>query len=370
MLALVAASGLAVRAEAQLDASIVNASTISAAQQQKITDHVKTHMAELSGGDPEKVKKAKNALTTPTLEPAVSVPFRLAYSQTLMDEKLATLCKDTNETVAINALRIAGEVAENQTIGLVQDGMKDKRSAVRYAAVFGAMRTFDQIAAPGRSVAATVSKLESLVRDVAETMNKDKEEPLVIDGASRALLAGAKVTQDKWDVVGKQSAVEVCKGLGKRVATATADDLVLIESAQRAVGQFGDILAGAKGPQFDKDARRETAGLAGDLAAWVVRQINAGKVEQSLAADETADKARKAEQRKFYGAVLATAENAVLSAVKASGATPPAARLVPAFSAGDRQGDANVVVQTRDWLIRDILAKDPFSLPATRFVTK
>ncbi|XVJ58336.1 MAG: hypothetical protein HEQ23_02620 [Tepidisphaera sp.] len=350
-----------------LAAGVIGAANIGETEKKTIEDFVALHIKDLASGEAEKVRKGKNALVNPLLERVVSVPFRLEYSRVLLAADLANLCKDKNDTVAINALRLAGEVAENGTVALVEEGFKDTRSAIRYAAVFAAGRSFEQVMPAGRAVAVTSGRLEQLVRSTAAVMNKDKEEALVVDGASRALLAAARVDFAKYEGVGKSAMVEVAKGLSTRLAKAGPDDTTIVEAGQRAATQFTETLGGAKGAQIDKDARKEAATLGGELAAWVVRQLNTAKIPQIAKGDEAEEATKKRKEREPFKTTLAAAENVVLSALKASGANPPMARLVPAFDQGDRGGDANVVVQTKDWLIRDVLAKAPFEVSADRF---
>lgn len=370
--ALMVAAGVAVpnvmaQPVGPLSQAIIGAASIGEAEKTAIEAHVALHLKDLASGEPEKVRKAKTALVNPLLERVVSVPFRLEYSRVLLAADLEALCKDKNDTIAINALRLAGEVAENGTVALVEEGLKDTRSPIRYAAVFAAGRTFEQVMPAGRAVAVTAGRLEQLVKSVTAVMNNGKEEMLVVDGASRALLAGARVDIAKYESVGRSAMLEAAKGLSTRVAKAGPDDTTVVDAAQRAATQFTDMLGGARGTQIDKDARKEAAILGGELAAWVVRQLNTPKIPQIARGDAPEDATKKRKDREPYKATLAAAENSVLSAVKASGANPPAARLVPAFDQGDRGGDANVVVQTKDWLISDVLAKAPFEISADRF---
>lgn len=360
VIALVAASMSATSVQAQLGQDVAGSGSISATQSTQIKDHIAKHLADLQSEDPDVMKRAKNALTAPLLETNVSVPFRQAYSDALLAADLAKVCKHKNDAVAINALRVAGEVAENQMITLVQDAFTDTRSSVRYAAVFAAGRTFEQMAVPGRAIAATPGKAEELVRSIAKVLNDSKEDTLVVDGASRALLAAAKIEEPRAASTATAALIEVSKGLSKRLSAASADDKAVVESSLRAVQQIGDAFNGSNGSKIDKDARMEAAGLAGELAAWVVRQVAGGKV--SLDKNDAA--------RKSYQTALAAAENTILFAVKASGATPPPARLVPAFEQVNREGDAAVIVQMRDWLVANVLAKAPFNLPADRFKLK
>jgi hypothetical protein len=359
------------RASAQpLADAVLRAATIGAAETKAIEDHLATHLKDLTSGEAEKIRRAKNALVNPLLEDGVTVPFRLEYSKQLAAKKLGDLCKDKNEAVAINALRLAGEVAENETIGFVESGFTDTRQAVRYAAVFAAGRVFEQMMPESRAVAATSTRLELLVTSVAKVLNKDKEDALIVDAASRALLAAARINRPRYEAVAKVASVEVSKGLAVRVAKAGATDKVIIDAGHRAAEQFAGVLAGVGGTQVDKDARTQAAVLGGELAAWVARRISDGTIPQVLKGDEKEEEAKKREARKLFGNILATAENTVLSALKASGATVQGARLVPAFEAGDRSGDANVVVQVNDWLVKSILAKPPFDLSGDRFKTK
>jgi hypothetical protein len=369
--AMLGAGAITPRAFAQpLADAVVRAGNIGAAETKAIEDHLATHLKDFTSGDPEKIRRARNALVNPLLEDGVSVPFRLEYSKQLSATKLGDLCKDKNETIAINALRLAGEVAENESIGFVESGFSDTRQAVRYAAIFAAGRVFEQMMPESRAVAATSTRLELLVTSVTKILNKDKEDALIVDAASRALLAAARVSRPRYDAVGKAASIEVAKGLAARVAKAGSDDMVIIDAGHRAAEHFAAVLAGVGGTQVDKEARTQAASLGGELAAWVARRINDGKVPQVLKGDEKDEEAKKREARKPFGNILATAENTVLSALKASGATVQGARLVPAFEAGDRSGDANVVVQINDWLVKTILAKSPFDLTGDRFKTK
>lgn len=364
---ILAAGALAAPALAQpgvLPANVINAGTIAAADQQAIDEFVGKWMKDLGSDDAEKVKKAREALAGPVMEQNISVPFRLAYSKALTDAKLADLCKSANETVAINALRLAGEAAETQTLGLLKDGFSDKRSAVRYAAVFGAMRAFEQVIPPagnpnGRAPAVASGALEQLVASTAVVLNKDKEEALVVDAASRALLAAARIDRPKFEGVAKSGAVQACQGLSKRLTAAGKDDWTIVEAAGRAASQFQQSLGGAKGAQVDAEVRKEAAGLGGDLIAWVCRQLNAGAVPEG----------GDAKVRDPYAVALAAGENVVLYAIKAAGGPLPGAKLVPAFGEGNKQGDAKVVIEAGK-LVGEMLTKAPFGFSADRFALK
>ena len=256
---------------------------------------------------------------------------------------------------------VAGEVAEIQTVAFVRDGFADKRSSVRYGAVFASLRTFEQVMPATRAVAIPANTLEQLVTAVGGAMGKDKEEALTVDAASRSLLAAARIDRTKYEGVAKAGALEVCRGLSKKVAAAGKDDWTVIEAAERASTQFQGLLGGAKGAQVDATVRKEAAGLGGDLIAWICRQLNADVIQQAAKSDPKA--------RDPYGLALAAGENTVLSAVKAAGLPVPAAVLVPAFQQGTKGGDAKVVVEAGR-ITNEILAKAPFELPATRFVLK
>lgn len=341
-----------------LPQGVVGSATIGSSEQKAIDDHVARWLGDLSSKEADKVKKAREALVAPVLEQNVTVPFRLAYSQALVAGKLGDLCKSDQETTAINALRLAGEVAEIQTVGLVREGFSDKRSAVRYAAVFAALRTFEQMSPATRAVAIPSNTAEQLVSSVASALNKDKEEVLIVDAASRALLSAARIDRPKYEGVSKQASVEVCAGLAKRLAAAGKDDATVVEAGVRAAGQFQALLGGAKGAQVDAGVRKEAAGLGADLIAWVCRQLNAGAVPQ-----------QDVKGREAYAVALAAGENTVLSAVKAAGTPVPGAVLVPSFQLATKGGDAKVVVDATR-MVSDVLGKPPFDLPASRFKLK
>lgn len=367
-MAFVAFAGLSAPAWAQnLDSAIVSASSLSADQKDKLAAFVKEHIPGLASGDPDRVKKSRNALTQPLLENTVTVGFRSTYSELLAAEKLDALCKDKTELVAINALRLAGELTTPEARAMLLEGMTDTRNGVRYGAVFAVIRTFEQAAPSSRFPAMNADGMTPLIEALSKAMTTEKEGNIA-DAAARALLAATKVEKAKYEPVRPAALQALATGLSTKLKAATKDDRLIIETAQRVSASLRDDLS-ARGAQLPEDQRKLAVGLASDVLACVSRLVQAGGIPQ-LARDESkAEADAKKEQRKLYSNAVTTAENVVLFALRASGQTSGASTLGRSFEEASKDGDARFVVQFAD-LVSSTLVKPPFAFDADRFKTK
>jgi|GEM_PF-1688315 len=364
----IALAGLAAPARAQsLDSAIVSASSLSATQKDTLTAFVKEHMPGLASGEADRVKKARNALTQPLLENAVTVGFRSTLSELLVAEKLDALCKDKTELVAINALRLAGELTTPEARAMLLDGMADKRAAVRYASVFAAIRTFEQAAPASRFPAMNADGMTPLIEALSKAMTSEKEANIA-DAAARALLAASKIEKAKYESIRPAALQALTAGLTSKLKAASKDDRLIIETAQRAAASLRDDLS-ARGAQMPEDQRKLAVGLAGDMLACISRLVQSGGMPQLAREESKAEADAKKESRKLYSNAVTTAENIVLFALRASGQPTGTSTLGRSFEEASKDGDARFVVQFGD-LASSTLAKPPFAFEPDRFKTK
>lgn len=368
-LAVVFVAGFATPSFAQnLDSAIISATSLTEDQKAKVSDYVKEHVPGLASGDPDKVKKSRNYLTQPLLENSVTVGFRSTYSELLAGQKLAELCKDKTELVAINALRVAGELTTPDARDMLVEGMSDKRSSVRYAAVFACIRTFEQAAPSTRFPAMNADGMTPIIEALSKVLTTEKEVNIV-DASARALLAATKVEKAKYESVRDAAMRELTNGLKAKLKAMTKDDQSILEAAQRAAASFRDELS-ARGQQISDDQRKMAVGLAGDILTAVSRLVQSGGAVPQLARDDSkADADKKKEERKPFAVAVTTAENVVLFALKAAGQTPGGSTLGKSFDEGTKDGDARFVVLFGE-MASSVLTKSPFGLEADRFKTK
>lgn len=350
-----------------LDSAIISASTLTADQKSKVSDYVKEHVPGLASGDPEKVKKSRNFLTHPLLENGVTVGFRSTFSELLVEQKLADLCKDKTELVAINALRVAGELTTPDARSMLTEGMSDKRASVRYAAVFACIRTFEQAAPSTRFPAMNADGMTPIIEALSKVLTTEKEANIV-DASARALLAATKVEKPKFEIVRDTAMRELTSGLTTKLKAVTKEDHAILDAAQRAAASFRDELS-ARGQQISEGQRKMAVGLAGDILTAVSKLVQTGAVPQVARDDSKIDADKKKEERKSLAASVTTAENVVLFAVKAAGQTPGASALGKSFDEATKDGDARFVVQFGE-MVNSVLVKPPFALEADRFKTK
>lgn len=179
-----------VLAQSSLPDELVRRNDISADDRQAIKALVDAHKSGLSGGTIE-IKKSRDVLLAPLEKDGVSVPFRVAYANALIEsgeiDKLAA--NKDNDLIAANALRIAGQSATGNTLKIVIDALKDTRPQVRYAATVGARAAFNAARNNSALSPDEVSRAMRALSDVATT----DAAPEPADGALQALVAARDI---------------------------------------------------------------------------------------------------------------------------------------------------------------------------------
>lgn len=220
------------------------------------------------------IRRARQALLAPLRTSGVSIPFRVAYSAEVQPV-LAPLVRSDRDDVAINALRIAGELGTEDGARLCTAALSDKRPGVRMMAAAGLARTFNILQ---NDATLTAQQITRLLSDLAGAVRAEAD-PLVLDGlamtyesvfalpttTSELAQARARALQDAATEFGKRARE------GKLGADA-APALLRISLALR------DPVTQAPPPE---GVLREITGLGGDLLAHVLRRLNARDVSEA-----------------------------------------------------------------------------------------
>ncbi len=241
---------------------------IGDADRQIIRTYVELNKGGLAGTAAD-IKKSREALVTP-LEKlgGVSVPFRVAYANALIEaggiEKLAA--NKDNDLIATNALRIAGQAATGNTLKVILDGLKDTRPQVRYAATVAARAAFTAAKTnPALSADERYRALKAL-GDIAST--DTVKEP--VDGAFQAMIAAREIADNRSPALEQLTAAA-----GKRaMIVAKSDQPDGLATLLRVVAAVRTDMIDAG--TVSADARKGSAAFAGQLLVAIGGQWKDG----------------------------------------------------------------------------------------------
>ncbi len=316
-------------------------------------------------GTPEQISQSRNALLAP-LNPSagrrVSVAFRVEVGTSLLPI-ITPLTKDTRDIVAINALRLAGELATANSLQVALDALGDSRPSVRYAAAFAVGRSFDAV---GRFDPAVLpQQINQAIDRLTEFASKETD-PGVADGTLIALSSGVGISnarvKEQFQNTRSKALIGVARlgrvfaeRLGKAEqpeagaanAAPSADAWLPLVVRATTIGRAALTERNRQG-QIDltPEATTEIAGLAGDVASAVARVLKqpsrppSGSLEQAAAAAQ-------ASLSVIVGERLGRAEDFQLA--KAANA-----------------GDAALAKTEADRIIAKLVA-EPFKLAPDRF---
>ncbi|QOJ00098.1 MAG: hypothetical protein HRU70_06195 [Phycisphaeraceae bacterium] len=298
-----------------LPPEVVSSSSVTSSQRDAIREHVSKHLPEIAGGEPDKVRRARAELVGMFFRgDDVSVSFRQAYAAELTGQKLADLARSENDLVAINALRIAGDVASSETLDIVEAHLGSSRSAVRYGAVAAAQRTLDQVRE--RFPAVTADRAAGLAATLGARL-ADEKDPLLADALTRALQSAAGVTRERYESVRAAGITELCRALSARLKTMESrdEDALVINSVVRAGLFLRDDLS-ANGATMPERLKVDAAGLGGDMLAWVAKQITGRKLPQVSGGDDEPTAKQKRDSRAAAINVAAAGEGVLFFAAR------------------------------------------------------
>ncbi len=283
-----------------IDPTVVQSSDLSEDQKSKIKQFVDRHKDGLSEGHAE-VKRSRSALIAPLQQdPKVSVAFRLEYAR-LLTPVLRPLARGDRDINAINALRLAGELATTSGIEILSDSLADKRQAVRFAAADGFAATFAAIEATSPAIAPAQQAIRA-ISTLKAGMDKEAD-PKVLEAYVLALRAGSRVPTAK--LAGVRPAAIKALAEAVSIVARKSDDAALDAIFGRAVNTTREslIVQGINEPKLERAELEAAAGMSGDILAAVLRRVKAGE----LAGDT--DEARRT--RAAFFLIIADAESTI-----------------------------------------------------------
>ncbi|MBC7773687.1 MAG: hypothetical protein H7210_14435 [Pyrinomonadaceae bacterium] len=277
--------------QASIPNETITSSDLTTAQKDVVKRLVDAHKEGLAGTFSE-VKKARNALLEPLQNQAVSVSFRLNYAQLLVPV-LRPLIASEKEIVAINALRITGELATTTSLDLLSDGLNDKRPGVRFAAVAGYEATFTALERTSPAIAQP-SQATASITNLKNKLSKE-EDASVLDAFALALQAASKVPSRKLDGVRGAAITTLSEAMSAKAQTAT--DGKYDAAFRRSANAARNALTATDEPTLPRAALIAATGLGGDLLAGVSRRIKSGELAVGVVGDleEAALKKKRAE---------------------------------------------------------------------------
>ncbi len=257
-------------AQAELPATIVEKSPLSTEDMQAIDKFLAPRIPDLSSTDPAVMKKSRDELLRPFRNPRISVATR----QYISDKLIAELNKNAGakDLIAVNALRIAGDMATSASSALLEEKLKDANDAVRYAAVSGLERTMEAVAT--RSPAITSDRVQGLVAKLGEVIVDPKSTTDVTDAGVRALKRAMEIIRPGFEI--RPLAVRtLASAIGKLCERVDAPVKVLVRA--------GDIIREAltnNNPnlQLQNESLTQAATMSGQLLSWCACQIKKGKM--------------------------------------------------------------------------------------------
>lgn len=355
----------------ELPTSIVEAGSLSAEHERQIRDCVAANIKLLESDDRGEMRKGREWLLKPLVNPGASVSFRLEYTAAAT-AALERIAGGESEPRAINALIVAGALGTTQGAAVLDRFAQDQRGAVRYAAVTGFRRTFMAIekATPAMTPKDAEGIVETLGRHVA-----GEEDANVLDAAVRGLVAAAELTRSEFAGVRTRALETLARAAVDRIHALPiepASDAAL-GAMVRAGGALRDAAANVAQVNLQPATTRLILEFGAELWAHLVKRLEAGQFETVKADDppEAADAKRAA--RALPRQVVQIGQATMFFAGSRLGEGRPFDPKQPAEWIGEaaQDGDAQFTRRARELIgPGGILTKPPFGYPADRFLPR
>jgi hypothetical protein len=337
-------------AQAEIPKEVIEAVTLQPDQVTSIEKFINDRLSGLSNSDPLAIKKNRDELLRPFRNPQASVAFRKAFSDKIVPE-LRKLGGNEKDLIAVNAIRIAGEIATSDAASVLEERLADKRVAVRYAAVNGLERTLTAVANPRATPAITAQRVDELIGSLGKIVSDPAAGPEIVNAAARALMQSMTITRNGFTNTRSSAFRTLSEGIST-LAQKGADGpmanvlLLAVQSSQKAVADNapGMVLAG--------DSLKQSGGLGGQLLSWAYCQLKAGKLPPG------------SEARKTASLIVGISENVVILSTQKAGGDQAA----PANLGKDlEQGNDKAFVANLAKVI-GLLNAPPFNYPPDTFL--
>ena len=302
--AMLAASALAVclpapAATAQIqriDEATARSVTLSGSQRDEVDRFVSTYAPLVFGDDPAESARGLEELLTPLRDPGVSVAFRQALAELLRqqiaeaiaDDRVVISDADGNETVnaaPYSAMRLAGELATQNTVGLIEAELDADNDGRRFFAIYATESVF--YAAANAAPAVTPGALYNQRGDrstglIAVLGDRLEAEPSARHAAAivRSLTEASTIREEQFADAASAALARIGNGASARARASrgeevtTEERLVWLTAGQsmfRAIAQSG-------GRGSDREAGLASIRLAGHLVASVYEDLEAERL--------------------------------------------------------------------------------------------
>ncbi len=301
----------------------------------------------------QKLEEARRMLQGPLAGSTVSPAFRLAYTRQLADA-VKTLLANSNQKVVINTLSIAGDLATDTSVDILDSHLTDPDPSIRRSVAGAVRRTFEAVVNAPPAVGA--ESLIKLLDHLGEAIKAEKD-PEVTSGMAEAVLMGLEIAKPKYEAVRGRALSVVCDSLGTRVRQleGVMPGLDLAKTLISAASRVRDMLGK---PGVDPKAIKDAAGFAGDLLV-VVRKAVGNKGLALVAAEQDAERLTAIQ-------ISQLSEQITSLALKGLAGNMPAIQLSNFLRAGTVADDAKFAVGVQS-LVDETLTKAPLGLAADRF---
>ena len=226
-------------------------------------------------GDYDTIRQARQAILTPLRASDVSLTFRLSYSDALR-QRLSPLVRNANVDIALNALRIAGELGTTDGANICIQALEDQRAAVRMMAVSGLARTFGILQTTATIQPQQFSAIEGRLSQAL----KNEQDPEVLDGFAMAYEAAMQIPENLVADARNIALRSAATRFGE-ITRAKEMNGEKIPALLRASNATLTTLRGLVGNRPPNDALIESAGFGGDLLAYTLRRLRSGEVNET-----------------------------------------------------------------------------------------
>ena len=227
-------------------------------------------------GDYDAIRAARQAILTPLRGQNVSVFFRLAYSDSLRPV-ITPLVKNPSDDIAINAIRIAGEIGTTDGAQLCVLALDDPRAGVRMMGASGLARTFSVLWTTPTIQPVPFAQIEGRL---AAALGREKD-PEVLDGFAMAYESAMQIPGGIVPDAQNVSLRSAATGFGAIVRQKNLDPAAVPALLRASKSILDTLTQAAGGVKPPNDTLREAGGLGGDLLAYALRRLRAGEVSEA-----------------------------------------------------------------------------------------
>lgn len=348
---------------------VASTTQLGGAQREAIRTFVAAHQTGLASPEAATLIPARTALLEPLRASDVGVSFRSAYSEEL-EKVLAPLIGHDSDLVAVNALRLAGELSTRQGAALLERSLASKKVTVRYAAVAGIGRTFENLARTAPAM--NVDTARDLARKLTPVLRGETESH-VFDAAVRAVIAAGALDREGWGSLRDDAIGILAPAVSDRLQKQMPiePDPAMLQAFIRACSAARDTLAISGGRPLGAESQKLAAGMGGDALAYLQRLIKAKLFPNILPEDVETDQEAKRLARTTIADFAAVAYACVAFANDGLGGPdlPAGARnLSELLRSARAQDDARFLEGVRDLVGPEgTLTRPPYSFPRERF---